>query len=546
MDYLVFSQISILFLFIFLVFLCFSINFLGGFSFYIFSLLYFFLFLIFFFTRYCLCSYGDVILFRWVELPGGVDIFYSGVVNAYNLEFSIILLFLGMIIHYFSYYYFQKDPDFVRFSLLLGFFILFMLLLINTNSIIFTFVAWEGVGLLSFLLVCFWYSKINTFKSGMKVLFYNRIGDFFFFLVVGLFLYFFKTDNFVDFFALNGVIPTNFFSLTNKIFLDYFIGFSLVFVILSKSAQFGFHIWLLEAMEAPLPASSLIHSATLVCSGIVLFFKSYNFIVYYGSLSKVVLLWSSLSACFLSLSALLNYDIKKILAYSTGSHVSLMLVLSVSGGGLLGFTYTLVHASTKVFIFLLFGFIINVNNGVRDLRKMGGFFIFNNLSILGLVGVLFLASFPFFPLAFLKDASSCMLLDGTFWGDLCLFFILLASTFNYMYMGRLFLKIFFGDRLSSSSVYFLNFSFFKKLSLVRYKSTKFLMENKILVFLLLYIFLVEFGIFYTFQIDFLFPENRIINFLPYAVDNGSLRYLAYSNTFFFLFFFFKSIFWARR
>jgi len=141
LNYLIFSQLSILLLFFFLVFLCFSLGFLGGFSFYIFSLLYFFLFLIFFFARYYLSSYGDVIVFKWVELPGGIDIFYSGLVNAYNLEFSLLLLFLGALIHYFSYYYFQKDPDFVRFSILLGFFILFMLLLINTSSLVFTFIA---------------------------------------------------------------------------------------------------------------------------------------------------------------------------------------------------------------------------------------------------------------------------------------------------------------------------------------------------------------------------------------------------------------------
>jgi len=223
-----------------------------------------------------------------------------------------------------------------------------------------------------------------------------------------------------------------------------------------------------------------------------------------------------------------------------------MLVLSVSGGGLLGFTYTLIHASTKVFIFLLFGFIINVNNGIRDLRKMGGFFIFNNLSFLGLISILFLASFPFFPLAFLKDVSVGLVLDGTFLGDFCSFFILLASVFNYGYMGRLFLKIFFGDRLSSGFTYFLNFNFFKKLVFTRTKATKFLIENKILIFLLFYIFLFEFSILYIFQLDFLFSENRIINFLPYSLDNGTVKYLAYSNTFFFLILFLKSFFFVRR
>jgi len=220
-------------------------------------------------------------------------------------------------------------------------------------------------------------------------------------------------------------------------------------------------------MEAPLPASSLIHSATLVCAGVVLFFKSFTFILYNSYITSFIIFWSSLTACFLSASALLNYDIKKILAYSTGSHVSLMLILSVSSGGSLGYAYTLVHASIKVFIFLLFGFIIDVNQGVRDIRKMGGFFRFQDITYYGFFAICSLSSLPFFPLAFLKDVAGSSIMSGAFIHDVSLFFLMLATFFNYLYMFRLFFKIFFGDLLSVNNTYFSYFFiFFKKIGVV--------------------------------------------------------------------------------
>jgi len=248
-----------------------------------------------------------------------------------------------------------------------------MLLMINSTSLVFLFIAWEGVGLFSFLLVSFWYAKVSTLKSGVKVLFYNRLGDFFFFICVGLVLNFFKCDHTCTVQSLAPYVSLLDISFFGALSLKFVISFCLTIVILSKSAQYGFHVWLLEAMEAPLPASALIHSATLICSGVVLFFKLPELIISQGEVSLFILFWSSLTVCLLSFSAFYNYDIKRILAYSTGSHVSLMLALAVTSTSKLGYTYMLTHASTKVFIFILFGYIIDMTGGVRDLRKMGGF-----------------------------------------------------------------------------------------------------------------------------------------------------------------------------
>jgi len=179
---------------------------------------------------------------EWFNLEKGATLFFTLTSNFYSNEFSFILVFLALIIHIYSFFYFKKDPDFSRFTVLISFFLFFMLLLINTGSWVFLFVSWEGVGFLSFMLVSFWYSKINTFKSGIKVLLYNRIGDFFFFLSVGLMEHFSKTDSVINsdyiFHALGG------FSINSggRVFLDFLVGAGLTIVLLSKSAQFGFHI----------------------------------------------------------------------------------------------------------------------------------------------------------------------------------------------------------------------------------------------------------------------------------------------------------------
>ena len=540
MDYSLLFNVGILWFFIVLIFLLFLNFFLRVSLFVIIAAVYLLLLIFLICTNTQIFGASETNFFLWFNFDLEVPVYFSISNNTYTNEFSFILILLALIIHFYSFFYFKKDPDFARFTILIGFFLFFMLLLINTGSWIFLFVSWEGVGLLSFLLVSFWYSKVNTFKSGIKVLLYNRIGDFFLFISIGLLEFFLKIDAFSSTSYLSSTLYGNAINLGSSLALEFILGFSLTVVILSKSAQFGFHVWLLEAMEAPLPASSLIHSATLVCAGVVLFFKSFTFILYNSYITSFIIFWSSLTACFLSASALLNYDIKKILAYSTGSHVSLMLILSVSSGGSLGYAYTLVHASIKVFIFLLFGFIIDVNQGVRDIRKMGGFFRFQDITYYGFFAICSLSSLPFFPLAFLKDVAGSSIMSGAFIHDVSLFFLMLATFFNYLYMFRLFFKIFFGDLLSVNNTYFSYFFiFFKKIGVV-FKGTGSILWKNPLFLLFFFSLFFEFSILFFMGVDFGFSENRVLFVNSYTLTNSTLKYLSYSNTLFFFFILIKT------
>lgn len=287
-------------------------------------------------------------------------------------------------------------------------------------------------------------------------------------------------------------------------------------------------------MEAPLPASSLIHSATLVCAGVVFFFKIPNLLIASGSLSTYLVMWSCTTSMLLSISALFNYDIKKILAYSTGSHVSIMLALSISSGGHLGYTYTLLHASTKVFIFLLFGFIIDANLGIRDIRKMGGFFSLGHLTYFSFFAVLALSSLPLAPLAAVKDSLVSQLLGGFYNNEVSSIFIMVASTANYLYMYRLFFKIFFGDKLSSAPAYINNSLRLRGVSLHSYKQSDSFIKYQPLLVLVVYILFWEGLVNFFFLVDYGFTATRVVDTFNLKMSNPLMGYLSYTHSFFFL------------
>jgi NADH:ubiquinone oxidoreductase subunit 5 (subunit L)/multisubunit Na+/H+ antiporter MnhA subunit len=546
-------------LFFLLVFFLLSLPYYRAYGVYVTNFVYVFLFIFFCYARQtfsgctvfdhpqtrALASTSSAFLF--FTTSGGVDMSLLLELSATTSEFSMLLLALALVINLYASHYFKKDPEMGRFSVLLFFFCFFMLLMINTTSWVFTFIAWEGVGLLSFFLVSFWFSKINTFKSGIKVLACNRLGDFFFFLSIGFILFFFKSDDIL--FTVDAGASSLYSSLQvyTNVPLSTAVAFALVLVILSKCAQFGFHIWLLEAMEAPLPASSLIHSATLVCVGVVLFLKTGVLIGGVASVTSFLVFWATLSAAALSWSALFNYDIKKILAYSTGSHVSIMLALCGCGEYGSTFAYMLVHASSKVFIFLLFGFIIDINRGNRDLRKMGGFFFSGSLANLVVVGLFFLSSFPVFALACLKDNLAVVLFRGPSILDLSLFLLMAATVGNYVYTFRLFLKIFFGDLLSLKGSYFTNFTATSKPNLILLsKKDRITFPVILLTPLVLYLFFLESTLFFSSIFDFSHSFFESVSQLSLYVPNGVFKYLALSNLFFYLLFFFRVLYRVSR
>lgn len=248
----------------------------------------------------------------------------------------------------------------------------------------------------------------------------------------------------------------------------------------------------------------------------------------------------------LSFSALLNYDIKKVLAYSTGSHISIILALSAVVSVNSGVAYTLVHASTKVFVFLLFGFIIDANGGVRDLRRFGSFFKNTELAYYGLLGTIGLASLPMFTLASLKDSLVGGLLRGGYLFDVGATFLMFSAILNYAYMLRLFFKIFFGDALSSSRTYFQNSFFSRAHLLVDWKTGRRYVRIIPILPLLIYIFFFEAGLADLTLLGYQGGEAFLFEATIFRGTGATYRYLGYANSFFFFFFPLRAVYkWLR-
>ena len=213
-----------------------------------------------------------------------------------------------------------------------------------------------------------------------------------------------------------------------------------------------------------------------------------------------------------------------------------MLALAVVAGHTCGYTYTLVHASSKVFIFLLFGFIIDANGGVRDIRRMGGFFKSTELAVFGAIGAAFLSSLPFFPLALLKDGLAVSLLSGGFALELAGGILMVAAILNYLYMFRLFFKIFFGDLLSFRGTYFYSAGAAGRSIVAAAKTPSSFLRVYPTTALVLYIFFVEASVLAQLAADYSFAQVKLTDGLAIAIANAHLRYLSDSNCFFFFFF----------
>lgn len=324
----------------------------------------------------------------------------------------LVVISISTFVHIFTAGYMSHDPFIVRFYTYLGLFTFFMVILITSDNFLQLFVGWEGVGVCSYLLINFWYNRIAANKAAIKAMLMNRIADVFFIFAIILILYYFKTVNYLVVFSL-----IDFFK--NYTIFIFFIELKIIDVILfllflgaiGKSAQIGLHTWLPDAMEGPTPVSSLLHAATMVTAGVFLLircsfiFEESNFVLF------LLILFGSITALFSALVATYQYDIKKIIAYSTCSQLGYMFFSS----GLSNYNITLFHlfnhAFFKALLFLGAGSIISSLLDEQDMRRMGSLIYkipFTYLTIL--VGSLAILGFPFLTGFYSKD----ILLEATY------------------------------------------------------------------------------------------------------------------------------------
>ena len=333
----------------------------------------------------------------------------------------IVVTFISALVHLYSIGYMSLDPHVPRFMSYLSIFTFFMLVLVTSDNFLQLFVGWEGVGVASYLLINFWFTRLQANKSAMKAMIVNRIGDFGY--VIALFAIYstFKSLDFEVVFSLAPYVVNDTFILMNiEINKLAFICLFLFIGSMGKSAQLGLHTWLPDAMEGPTPVSALIHAATMVTAGVFLIIRCSTLFELAPNILIIVTIIGALTAFFAATVGLVQNDLKRVIAYSTCSQLGYMVFACGLSHYSVSLFHLMNHAFFKALLFLSAGSIIHALNDEQDMRKMGGLvklipFTYSMI----VIGSLSLMGFPFLTGYYSKDvileiAYSSYSISGSF------------------------------------------------------------------------------------------------------------------------------------
>lgn len=382
-----------------------------------------------------LISIGDYAL-----ITDNFTLEFTLLLDGYSLSYITLTSCIGVWALLFATNYMRGEPRTNNFIILLYFFLISMILLLASGNFPSLMLGWELIGCFSFLLINFWTTRIGTAKSAFKAFFFNKLSDAMLILCLIILIIFLPnsfTANFNNLYILNGVTCT-IFGVQISILNIFLIG--IIVCSFCKSAQFGFHAWLPDSMEAPVPASALIHSATLVSAGIFLIgrheiFTSLNWA------ANTVLLWAAFTALYGGLIAAYQTDLKKILAYSTISHCGFLFVLVVYNNLPALILYLHLHGWFKSYSFMAAGNLITKFMGYQDYRRMGGSSYMATLEALVLgVSVACLGGLPF-SLGFFNK-HYLLLLNYSQWSTISNLLILIAAFTGLFYSFKTIYSLF--------------------------------------------------------------------------------------------------------
>ena len=333
-------------------------------------------------------------LFRWIDAE------YLNVSWAFNFDsltvsMLIPVLIISSLVHVYSIGYMSHDPHNQRFFSYLSLFTFMMIILVTGDNFLVMFVGWEGVGVCSYLLVSFWFTRIAANQSSLAAFFTNRVGDYV--LTIGMFAILWSFGN-VDYTTVFSLSP--FFSES----VIFFVGLCLLIGAMAKSSQIGLHVWLPMAMEGPTPVSALIHAATMVTAGVYLLMRASPLIEYSSTVLLLCLWVGAITTVFSSLIGLFQQDIKKVIAYSTMSQLGMMVIAIGLSCYTVALFHLVNHAFYKGLLFLCAGAVIHAVADNQDFRKYGGLISYLPLTYsLMLTASLSLVAFPFMTGFYSKD-----------------------------------------------------------------------------------------------------------------------------------------------
>ena len=390
-------------------------------------------------------------LFKWIEI-NSLSITFSFLFDSLTSVMLVVITSISTLVHFYSIDYMRHDPHVPRFMGYLSLFTFFMLILVTANNFVQMFMGWEGVGLASYLLINFWYTRIQANKAAMKAIIVNKIGDFGLSLgIVMIFGIFNSFDYHVVFSLVPEVIGEKFlffgFEFEKITIITFFIFIGAV----GKSAQIGLHTWLPDAMEGPTPVSALIHAATMVTAGVFVLLRCSPILEFSNVTLFIITIIGSLTAFMAATIGTVQNDIKKVIAYSTCSQLGYMIMACGLSNYATSLFHLMNHAFFKALLFLSAGVIIHAMGDEQDMRKMGGLLkIVPVTYVCMLIGSLSLMGFPFFTGFYSKD----MILEfayGTYYfnGLFAYWLGVLSAFFTAFYSTRLLYMTFF--KISNSN-----------------------------------------------------------------------------------------------
>ena len=351
-------------------------------------------------------AYRSIDIYQWLSL--GDLVFKIGfLIDPLTVIMMIVVTFVSLMVHIYTIGYMHEDPCYQRFFSYISLFTFSMLMLVMANNFLQLFFGWEAVGLVSYLLIGFWYTRESAIFANLKAFLVNRVGDFGFLLGIAAILTVFNSLDYQTVFDQAANVTEQTFSITQSVHWPVMTVICLLLFIgaMGKSAQVPLHVWLPDSMEGPTPISALIHAATMVTAGIFMVARMSPLFELSDVALSVILVIGAVTAFFMGLVGIVQNDIKRVVAYSTLSQLGYMTVALGASAYSIAIFHLFTHAFFKALLFLAAGSVIVALHHEQDMRNMGGLRKYMPITyITAVIGVLSLIGFPGFSGFFSKDA----------------------------------------------------------------------------------------------------------------------------------------------
>jgi NADH-quinone oxidoreductase subunit L len=383
-------------------------------------------------------------VYEWMVV-GGLKMEVGFLVDGLTAMMMAVVTFVSLMVHIYTIGYMEDDPGYQRFFSYISLFTFSMLMLVMSNNFLQLFFGWEAVGLVSYLLIGFWFKRPTAIFANLKAFLVNRVGDFGFILGIGLIVAYAGTLSYAEAFARGGELakltfPGSDWMLITVICICLFIG------AMGKSAQFPLHVWLPDSMEGPTPISALIHAATMVTAGIFMVARMSPLFEWSDTALSFVLVIGSITALFMGFLGVIQNDIKRVVAYSTLSQLGYMTVALGVSAYSVGVFHLMTHAFFKALLFLAAGSVIIGMHHDQDIRNMGGLRKYMPITwVTSLIGSLALIGTPLFAGFYSKDSIIEAVHASHLWGAPFALFAVTAGVFvTAFYSFRMYFLVFHG------------------------------------------------------------------------------------------------------